>query len=422
MQKILLLSVITSTMMIAGGHIAPENGKNVFVPELPEIMETSTSDWTTKGHMVAYYQSNELSGAGDLGSNKTSWLDFAIQLKSENKDLFAGIGAGVELTGLYSPVDKVTARRLHTTGTEHRVGGAITQAYLTYGLGNSSLKVGRQYLPRALSPFAFTESWTPVKNSFDAALFVNTDVPDTTIVLAGVRKANRVLGDLNHFQKFHGSDVAGMVTLQNKSLPGLTLTGSYYLLPDAVPKGDAQAFWGDAQFKISDYTIGVQGGEISADGLDSIPALGAKVSAKVGIFDAMLAYAKVGAATDQALSISNHAGAGIHTPLYTQSVLNQGSIKRDADSIKVAVGVKALGGRLGLTYTYADMGETAAQSIIMPHSNTGKAGVYQDIDLTYKTSITKSTTLLLAYINQNDDRLVDEQANNLVRVWVRHNF
>ena len=68
----------------------------------------------------------------------------------------------------------------------------ISQAYLTYGIGNTSIKVGRQELPKSLSPFAFSEGWNVFKNTFEAALVVNTDIPDTTLVGAYVNRANGV--------------------------------------------------------------------------------------------------------------------------------------------------------------------------------------------------------------------------------------
>jgi len=421
MKKTLLLSVVASSMIMAGGDIAPVEP----VVETPAPV-AEASGWDFGGNAVAYYQTVDALGNGDLGSGPTTWNDVAVQLRATNKDIFAGIGAGVEVTGLYSGADAFSDRRIQNGGNGNRVGGGITQAYLTYGMGNTSIKAGRQHLPKGLSPFAFTEGWQPVKNSFDAVLVVNSDLPDTTLVGAWSNKSNSSVGDLTSFN-YHDAgtpveaeDGVFMLAAQNKSIEGLTLTGNYYFAPDMTSTlaggGDAHAIWGDAKFKISDFSIGLQGGSIMPDGtgLDDTTAFGAKIGGNFGMFDASVAYSSV---NDGTVSIHNW-GTNVKTPLYTQSILNQNSIKRDADTFKVAAGMKALGGKFGLAYINADMGATALGSTFM--GGTG-AGTYQEIDVTYKTKVTENTTVFAAYVNQNDDRLTDD-TQNFIRVWARYNF
>ena len=54
------------------------------------------------------------------------------------------------------------------------------------------LKLVVNTLPKSLSPFAFSEGWNVFKNTFEAALVVNTDLPDTTLVYAYVTRSNDV--------------------------------------------------------------------------------------------------------------------------------------------------------------------------------------------------------------------------------------
>ena len=138
-----------------------------------------------------------------------------FNLECANKDVIGGFGFGAEVTGL-STLGLVNAGVV--TGSMQSVGNAdsfatfdasgnlinnqdaddalsgawVSQAYLTYGLGNTSFKVGRQELPKSLSPFAFSEGWNVFKNTFEAALIVNTDITDTTLVGAFVNRANGV--------------------------------------------------------------------------------------------------------------------------------------------------------------------------------------------------------------------------------------
>jgi len=427
MKKTLLLSVVASTMIMAGGDIAP----------VEPVVETSApaataaaSGWDFNGQSVIYYQTTDGNGNGSLFDQgpkdaTSGWAaaGAGLQLNATNKDIIAGIGAGATLNaisslGLHREVVSGLVQNAGGT-TDGLTGGALSQAFLTYGIGNTSLKVGRQYLPKSLSPFAFSEGWNMFKNSFDAALVVNSDIPDTTLVGAYVTRANNSVGNLNDFNRIQGGDGTAMFTAQNKSIDGLTLTGTFYNVFDVAQSGkDAQALWGDAKFKISDFTIALQGGQIGGDAVpDDTTAYGAKIGGNFGMFDASVAYSSV---DDGTLNIANIAGSGVKTPLYTQAILNQNTIKRDSDAIKVALGAKALGGRFGTYYINSDLGKTALASTFGTGA-TG-AGTYQEIALTYKANVTDNATVFAAFINQNDDRQGADDAQNFFRVWGRYNF
>jgi hypothetical protein len=414
MKKTLLLSVVASTMIMAGGDIAPVE------PVVETPMVAAASGWDFGGQGVVYYQTTDGNGNGSLfdqgpKSANEGWAAAAagLQLSAVNKDLVAGIGAGFELTGLSSlglQNDVVSSMVQNASIPGGFTGAAVTQAYLTYGIGNTSLKVGRQTLPKSLSPFAFSEGWNVFKNTFEAALVVNSDLPDTTLVYAAVGKSNGSTGNLNTFNKINANgDVVHMLTAQNKSIDGLTLTGSYYYAPDFTTADDVNVLWGDAKFAISDYSIALQGGTILAkDALGGAPAddttaFGAKIGGNFGMFDASVAYSSVDAGS---VPIHN-LGTGVKTPLYTQMILNQNHIKTDADTIVLRAGMKALGGKFGIAYDITT-------------DNATNNSDYQELDLTYKTKVTDNTTLFAGYVYHNDDAWADSE--NFARVWARYNF
>ena len=132
------------------------------------------------------------------------------------------------------------------------------------------------------------------------------------------------------------------------------------------------------------------------------------------MFDASLAYSTVDDGTVDAVNF----GTGVKSPLYTQAILNQNTIRRDSDTFKVTLGAKALGGKFTGVYINSDLGDTANASVF---GNKGGAGTYQETELIYKTKIGQNTTLFAAYINQNDDRQADD-SQNFFRVWGRYNF
>jgi len=423
MKKTLLLSVVASTMIMAGGDITPVEPV-VETPAAVASVTTSPSGWDFNGQGVVYYQTADNWGNGSVfdqgpADANTGWAAAAagIQLGAVNKNLLGPIGAGVELSGISSiGLEKDVVSGLVQSAAGDLTGAAITQAYLTAGLGNTSLKIGRQRLPLSLSPFAFSEGWNVFKNTFEAGLLVNSDIPSTTLVYAYVTRSNHSIKPLSDFAKINkNGDVVHMITAQNKSIDGLTLTGSWYLAPDMISDGnDVNALWGDAKFAMGDYSIALQGGQISPDTLNDTTAIGAKVAATFGMFDASLAYSTV---DDGTLDVVNF-GTGVKSPLYTQALLNQNTLRRDADTFKVALGAKALGGKFTAVYINSDLGDTANASLF---GTKDGAGTYQETELIYKTKIGQNTTLLAAYINQNDDRQEDD-SQNFFRVWGKYNF
>ena len=433
MKKTLLLSVVASTMIMAGGDIAPVEP----VVEAP----VETSAWEFGGQAVAYTQTTDNQGDGSLFSGNDTFTAVGLQLRATNSDIFAGIGAGVELSGIAqdnnfgNAIDGRTGRNEgHNAQTQS---SGLTQAYLTYGMDsiNTSVKIGRQTLPKSLSPFAFSEGWQIFKNTFDAALVVNSSLPDTTLVYAYVTRANNSVGPAlngSSFNRINPTDGVHMVTAQNKSISNLTLTGTWYYAPDmvanlgALPSGDANILWGDAKYDAGSFTVAIQGGQVSPDGLKDTTAFGAKVAGNFGMFGLSAAYSSV---NDGALTISNIGTRGVKTPLYTQSILDQNAIKKDADAFKIAATMKALGGKFGLAYINADMGKSSLGGTFFGGLNGldaaaaagNTSGTYEEIDVTYKTKISENTTLFAAYVNQSDDRFVDK-SQNFVRFWARYNF
>jgi len=416
MKKTLLLSVVASTMIMAGGDIAPVEP----VVEAP----VETSAWEFSGQAVAYYQTTDALGQGDLFTGNDTFSALGVQLRATNSDIFAGIGAGVEVSAIGQDDGFSNQFGLNTVGNAQSQSAGLTQGYLTYGMDsiNTSVKIGRQTLPKSLSPFAFSEGWQIFKNTFDAALVVNSSLPNTTLVYAYVTASNRSVGNIGTFENIGNPagidavDDVHMLTIQNKSISDLTLTGSFYYAPSMNVVGDTTVWWLDAKYNAGSFTIAGQGGSIMPDaaGFKDTTAFGAKVAGNFGMFGLSAAYSSV---DNGAIPIVNF-GTIVKTPLYTQSILNQNSISLDADTFKVAASMKALGGKFGLAYINADMGAGSRGSVFMGGAG---AGTYQEIDLTYKTKITENTTLFAAYVNQNDDRLVNE-SQNFVRFWARYNF
>ena len=406
MKKTIWVSLLVSTVTIAGTDRETE------------------SDWEFKGQGVAYHQTTDAHGNGNLFKQSSSKAALGLQLSAVNKDVVGGIGVGFELSGLSGAglLDNLVGGMVQNAGGE--TDAALTQAYLTYGINNTNFKIGRQTLSKALSPLAFSEGWNPFKNTFEAAVVVNTDIPNTTLVGAYVTKANNSVGDLSSFQRVQNSDKFYMITAQNKGIENLTLTGSFYLLDDVDQSDESQqALWADASYKISDInSISVQAGTIYGDYTDSLNgkdsnAFGIKFSTKLGKVNTTFAYTS---ANDGTIRTANLLGAGVKSPLYTQGVLNQNTIKKDADTFKVTGSIKAWGGSVIAAYMHSDLGDAAIPSVF--GTGVGGKGTYQEFELMFKKKMSEHVNMFFGYVRQNDNRQGSDDGQNFFRVWARYTF
>lgn len=429
----MLTAALVSAMLASSTTLLAANEKKSSKKDESKMVTKKDSSkknagWDFSGQAAIYYQTVDGQGNGSLFDQgpKTStegWAAAAggFQLRAINKDLGNGFGAGFELSGLSSlglHNDVVSSLVQNAGGTSDGLtAGSLTQAYVTYKAGNTNFKVGRQELPKSLSPFAFSEGWSVFKNTFDTALVVNSDVKNTTLVYAYVTRHNNSVGNLNDFSKFHDTDGVHMITAQNTGIDNVTLTGSYYTLPSATTAGSANALWLDAKVKMSGAKLEVQAGTIGGDAVpEDTNGFGVKVSGKLGQFTTSFAYSS---ADDGTLNIANLAGVGVKSPFYTQGLLNQNTIKRDSDSFKVTAAMNALGGKFVVAYMSSDMGATALPSVF--GTGNGGEGTYNELELIYKRSLGENTKLFTALVNQNDDRQADK-GQNFFRIWMRYSL
>ncbi len=455
MKKLLLLSIAASAVLFAGGDI-----KEVVIPEEVEVKPCPTSNLKWYGQTVLYYQTVENGAAvtdNELFDGDVSKANAGIKLGVTGSNLMdTGIGFGVEIVALGSlglekdgdaiavpaPVGFVDGGadgivNDFVSGTMQGAGagingGELTQAYLTYTAGNTTAKVGRMYLPKNLSPFAFSEKWNVFSNSFEAALLINSDLPDTTLVGAWIARGNAI-GNLGAWADIGANNNGAlMLTAVNKSVAGLTLTGSFYFLSEAgLLAEDTIALWGDAKFstKVAGNTInvGVQGGTLDVDSTDATIAYGVKAGGNFAI----PAFGSVAlSAAYTGVDLQNGAGnlavrnisTGVKTPLYTQMVANQNFISGANSVLGTADTIVVKG---SATYDLPAIGNTTLTVAYgMTEMETG-AGVtlndYNELDVIATAKI-GNAQVLAAYVATEVDDGVDATDNDIVRVWAKWNF
>jgi hypothetical protein len=232
--------------------------------------------------------------SNDFGDRKASNAQAAIDL-SITADLVKNVSAGVSLAvtdtlGLENNLVGGTwagplananlGRGGESTGATGSANANTTQwwiseAWLATTVDKTTAKVGRQFLD---TPLAFTETWTIAKNSFSAAVLINQDLPDTTLVAAYVGQSNGAasgqtvaaagnsatpftgystfnnsLGVLNTAITSAGGLGAYGYGVVNNTIKPLVAQFWFYDVPETV-----QAFWLQGDVKVDNVMLGAQ--------------------------------------------------------------------------------------------------------------------------------------------------------------------
>jgi hypothetical protein len=401
-------------------------------------------DIVTTGQAVVYYETHQTNGNNDnlTGQDDTKMFD----QQSSNANVGVQLNLDADLKNNFTFGSQLTY--LGTMGLEKNLVGAVkqgggvattsdardqialTKIFVAKKIGNTTVKVGRQELPKSLSPFAFSEGWNVFKNTFDAALVVNTDIPDTTVVGAYVGGGNSST-NIQNIDNLIGGAVTGtayMLTVANKSIPMTAITLSYYDLAQiaAFTKGDngARAMWANVAVAGKDLPmglkVGLQGGQMNPEEktYDSTEAIGAKVGLKpMDALSLCLAYTSVNGNDNEGNLAMKNTG-GIKTPLYTQMVYNQDAIALDANTFMVKAAYNT--GDYGtITAQYA--GTSAGKSNLM--NRAGQETDYGELDLVYKIKAA-GVQYFAAFINRSwsEKNTATADQDNRLRLWARYNF
>ena len=144
-------------------------------------------------------------------------------------DTINGFGAGF------------TFQTSHTLGTESSVAlendttvniqeTMLSEAYLTYTMKNTMVKVGRMYLA---TPLVSSSGSRIMMDYFTGGIIVNTDLPQTTVIVGAVKEWTQRSNARTHLE-----DMIYTGYVQNKSIAGLTLTGQFSTIDDVTAAGN----------------------------------------------------------------------------------------------------------------------------------------------------------------------------------------
>jgi len=275
------------------------------------------------------------------------------------------------------------------------------------GISNTAMVVGRQALA---TPMVLTETWNIAKNTYDAAVVVNNDVTDTTLVGAWVGRSNVAggstvnvanIGDgYSQFLTPEGAYAFGAVT---KLIPTVTAQAWYYIAPSTT-----NVAWIQAETEVAGFTLGGQYGMFDAADNSDGNAIGVKLGYSYEGIGLGVAYSTVDAMTGTSAALGFKNLGGNQSSLYTEAWWNYGYVgESDTDTISASAtyDIKDVAD-LGLFVTMADNGT----------SNT----TMQEIAVTAGKSI-DNLDVTLAYINSDFD-VANQDAVNEIQAYFTYNF
>jgi len=375
------------------------------------------------GDAKLYYATDDAAGTSQLGATKSASLFDAANSTGQaaaslsiSADLTEGISAGSKVTALTtlglqnSLVSNVWEL---TTGVSDSF--IVNDLWLAATAGKTTAKIGRMELD---TPLVFSEKWSITANTYEAAVLINQDIPDTTLVGAYVGASN--IASANGYGGVIAAEVANTTFSQfgpsgafavgaiNNSWAPLTAQAWYYNV-----RQTASAYWLQADLNIEGILVGAQYTGLSpeATGAKDGDAYAVMIGYEMkDVLTAKVAYS----ATNEDVGAGGNVG-GTQSKLYTEAWWNYGQItQNDTTAINVTVEGTVSEIDLGAYFTMVDHGDL---------TSTGNG------DLTELTlAISKSfgpldTSLVYIYADEAENTAtIDPDAVNTVQAYLTYNF
>jgi len=297
MKKSLLLSVAASTMIMAGGDIAPV--KPVVVEAVVPVSNTGTfgealKNGTFTAKLRTFYFDRTFD-EDNTGNPDAQALTFGGIIKYESAAYY-GFKFGLahySSTRLGNIFTREEGKGTSILGRSGENLAFLGEAYLQYDIGNTMLKVGRQQLS---TPLIQNHDLRILPSVYEAAIVRNKDIPGTMIELGYVDRYTGFTSKDNGFnEKRTGKDGLAYLSFTNKSITNLSVRGQYV---KALTDGASRETYTylDAKYNIpmgtKTYVKAQYGGNTYLSEEDST-LFGAKVGTTLGMFDIAAVYDKI---------------------------------------------------------------------------------------------------------------------------------
>jgi hypothetical protein len=251
MKKIAKISLVTA--LAVTGFTA-----NVFAAD---TLSEAFSNGKFKGDVRSFYYAQTFDGAGK--NDSSIWANGGSL--NYVTDSYNGLvlGATLQTAHVTSKDDKDKK----TEGSMDAQGSVLSESYLQYTYNKTTFKGGRQFIS---TPLLAGSGSRIIKESFEAYLVVNTDLPNTVLVAGKInryqtRTDKSTYAD-NAFVKFQtdgtgepgnfykiGDNGVNTVYVKNSSIPNLDVQFQYANVVDV-----ATALYADAKYNFGPVHIAAQ--------------------------------------------------------------------------------------------------------------------------------------------------------------------
>ena len=445
-MKIVKMSLVAAMVM----------GANVFAIDNIKVSgdakvfyNTNNMDYTKDGvTQSGLFEQGVLNQGG-------SAADTALRL-GVTGDLLKGVSFGMTANAVSTLglENNLVSNRWTGAGNGVEDGTWISEMWLATTMGKTTAKVGRMELD---TPLAFSEKWSVATNTFDAAVLINQDLPDTTLVAAWVGKGNGVnhlspvgvnvntsavgidgfMADSANFSTF-GSQGAYAVAAVNNSFKPLTAQAWYYNVSNV-----ADAYWLQADIdcsQVKGVKIGAQYANIDPKGaIDGVTVANAAGNAKdssgyafklgyEGIEGLKIqgAYSQVD--EDGVLNIANTATNNLvaaQSKLYTEAWWNYGYVGAPgAESYNLTAEYAMSFAKFGAYYTNVsiDNNDNAVVGVLNGlHASRANGTDLTEVTLTASKSFGPLDTTLAYVSTDADDQNLGDRYDS-VQAYLTLNF
>jgi len=223
-------------------------------------------------------------------------------------------------------------------------GAVLSEAYIDYTISNTNFKIGKQYIYTPLISTALDgkSSESVLKDSFEAYILTNTDIPNTTIVAGYISKYQAKtdrFGDTSDFNKFQ--DGAYTIYAENTSIENLTLQAQYLNEKGQTSASDKDALYFQANYNLSGHNLSVQyintTDKTAGEGLEDGEIFGLKATGPIGI--GKLGYIVSYNTNTKDGAVYSGAGAGTTDTAFTSIPVNGGGVPTRANTDTLVGGI-----------------------------------------------------------------------------------
>lgn len=413
------------------------------------------------GELKAWYFDRDTDNKNDgtLAKGDADIFSTGIMLSYVTDTLY-GLSLGTTFQGNYAPFANSDAKNLYATDM-YGSGAVLSEAYVTYTLGKTTAKVGRQFIA---SPLVNSSGSHMIKEAFQAAVLINTDIPNTTLVAGysdkfqgrtsdydrsvdgsdskmpsfkkeavfyGAGTSRGSLGSPAGASNVFGFDGAYTAAVINKSITNVTLTGQYLFVNDVegTNGGDANVFYAEGNYVMPlsamklllDATY--RGSRTSNSTFDSFHAEGDMYQGRVGFselagFKASFAYSTV--SDDQSVLL----GAGNGPTTYTAPLIRGAEATSGAgtDAYKVEVGYdfsKVGVAGLKALAQYVKIDQDKVTTVVLNGVAADTESTYFEGQISYDLPTIKGLTLSLEY---EDGKVETASTKNTSDMRFRANY